>query len=307
MAIQTVFLAENTTAYATDVMNLVDPLYTDLDGSNVSDKTGTGTTLVLSASPTFTGSVTLNSGADLKIYSDVGTTLKFFVDGTTGSFGIPSGQKFYCDGTGLAGDTYLSESSANVLRTTAGGNTIIEAAANFLFLYTDFSISPTKQFYLDDGSDTSFRQSSDNVITAKAGGVDAFAISPTGASVTGTLGVSGIATFSSQVLLPDVDPPTANYANRNGIVKAWGTVTSAPTITASYNISSAAKTSTGVYQVFFNTNFANTGYGISITAKQPSISVSVTQNVAYFSVSFVDPSSGAFTDCAFSFIAVGDQ
>lgn len=61
MAIQTVFLTENTTAYATDVMNLVDPLYTDLDGSNVSDKTGTGTTLVLSDSPTFTGAVTAAS------------------------------------------------------------------------------------------------------------------------------------------------------------------------------------------------------------------------------------------------------
>jgi len=347
MAVQTVFLAENTTAYATDVMNLVDPLYTDLDGSNVSDKTGTGTTIVLSASPTFTGGVSLNSGADFKIYSDAGTTLKFFVDGATGSFGVANGARFYLDGAGLIGDTYFTNNAVDG---------IIEAYSNavrsFTILNTGVGIPATNQLFLDGASQagsTSIRESSAGVVAVKASGVDRFSISATGIGISsgnkiffdgvaqagdsydietsanvldrfagGVKAISATATSviihtnstfntSGELLLGNVDPPTANYANRNGIVKAWGTSTSAPALTASYNISSVTRISLGNYQVFFNTNFANTGYGISITAKVPSMSVSVTQNVAYFVVTFVDPSSGAFTDCGFSFIAIGDQ
>lgn len=65
MAVQTVFLTENTTAYATDVMNLVTPLYDDLDPTNVNPAslTGSGDIFVLQDAPTINGLLTVTHGA----------------------------------------------------------------------------------------------------------------------------------------------------------------------------------------------------------------------------------------------------
>ena len=218
----------NRVADATQVNANFDTLYSLVNG-NIS-RTNFSNPLEL---PNITGDLNLFSGADVNIYSDTGTTLKFKIDGATGDFGIPAARKFYLDGTALSGDsyiyeasanvptivaggvgalevrstyvhvngvdaivdatkklyldsggnTYLSESSSDVLRTTVGASTVIEAAPTFLTLFTDVGIASTKQFYLDGGGDTSIRESSANVITAKAGGTDATSITANGIGV----------------------------------------------------------------------------------------------------------------------------
>lgn len=207
--------SNNHVADATQVNADFDTLYSLVNG-NLS-RTNFANPLQL---PNITGDLNLFSGADVNIYSDTGTTLKFKIDGATGDFGIPTARKFYLDGTALSGDsyiyqpsanvptivaggvgalevrstyvhvngvdavvdatkkfyldsggnTYLSESSSDVLRTTVGASTVIEAATTFLTLYTDVAINTTKRFYLDSGSDTYISEVSANVIRLVGGG-----------------------------------------------------------------------------------------------------------------------------------------
>lgn len=207
--------SNNHVSDATQVNADFDTLYSLVNG-NLS-RTNFANPLQL---PNITGDLNLFSGADVNIYSDTGTTLKFKIDGATGDFGIPAARKFYLDGTALSGDsyiyepsanvptivaggvgalevrstyvhvngvdavvdatkkfyldgggnTYLSESSSDVLRTTVGASTVIEAATTFLTLYTDVGINTTKRFYLDGGSDTYISEVSANVIRLVVGG-----------------------------------------------------------------------------------------------------------------------------------------
>lgn len=112
-------------------------------------------------------------------------------------------------------------------------------------------IASGSDLYLDGGNDTSWRESSANVMTAKTGGTDRVSIS------------------SSGVLMENIDPPTANYANRNGIVKGWIRATTGPgagaiTVLDSYNVSSATETGTGAtLKINWNTDFASANYVFS--------------------------------------------
>lgn len=194
MATIPITLLNGTTADADQVMDIFTEIYTNIDRNNVTSKTGTGSVFVFQTSPTIntptlttpviTGDLNLNSGADLNIYSDAGTTLKFKVDGATGDFGIPSGRKFLLDGTALTGDTYLIESAANQFDLFVGGASMLEAiSANALIFIpnsNDFGIRPTRKFFFDvsggAGGDTYIYESSANRISFVTGGSESFRI-----------------------------------------------------------------------------------------------------------------------------------
>lgn len=124
----------------------------------------------------WTTTLTLNSGADLKIYSDVATTLKFQVDGATGNTGIAALGKMFFDGADLAGNTYIQEASADNLHIVVGGSERIAFTNTLISVNggTNFTIAPTNKFFFDGGGDTYMSESIANVITVRTGGVDTF-------------------------------------------------------------------------------------------------------------------------------------
>lgn len=179
-------LLNGTTADAVPVMGNFTEIYTNIDRTNVAAKTGSGSTFVFQTSPaitspTITGNLNLNSSANLNIYSDGGVTLKFKVDGATGSFGIPSGQKFLLDGTALNGDTYIYESAANIVDHWAGGNLqfTVNGVSNYI------SIPATRKFYFDGGGDTYINESSANTVDFQVGGSSALVLRTTNVAIGG--------------------------------------------------------------------------------------------------------------------------
>lgn len=92
---------------------------------------------------------------------------------------------------------------------------------------------------LDADNDTSIRCSTDDTIVVELGGSDHITINSNG-----------------EVLLPDVDPPTANYMNRNSTLKAFGKVASNGSLSHGYNCVQSSKSATGKYSVEIDTNFS---------------------------------------------------
>jgi hypothetical protein len=139
-----------------------------------------------------------------------------------------------CDGAGS-----LRLLTGNVVRATV-------STLGVNVLSGDLAVPSGNYLYLNgNAGNTSIDQVSSGVMRFQSGGAEFMRSKSTG-----------------EILLPDVDPPTANYTNRNGNVKAWikfshgGTVDA---ISASYNISSTSRA--GVSStVNFNTDFANANY-----------------------------------------------
>lgn len=120
------------------------------------------------ASPVITGNLDLHSGADIRAYSDAGSTLKFLVDSATGSFGIPATQKFFLDGTALSGNTYLHEVSADRLQSVVGGSVGFDIT-NSSSLFTvgssfNLALSATKKIYFSADYDTCVYEASNLVL-----------------------------------------------------------------------------------------------------------------------------------------------
>ena len=206
-----------------------------------------------------------------------------------GTIGIPATQRIYLDGVAMTGDTYIYESSANVvdvitgtqairfsatevsipatnrLSLDGGGDTYLtENAANEVSLvvggvtqinqtttltsfFQPVTIPATDRIFFDGGGDTSIRESAADTFQLEVGGVDQITQTTT------------LTTFAQPILLPAEDPPVANQANRNGIVKAWGigSVDAAGTgcvLSASYNVSSVSAAAS-VATINWNTNF----------------------------------------------------
>src|SRR3990167_2515931 len=86
-----------------------------------------------------------------------------------GTIGIPATQRIYLDGVAMTGDTYIYESSANVVDVITGTQAI-------RFSATEVSIPATNRLSLDGGGDTYIRESAANVITFTASGTDKLAV-----------------------------------------------------------------------------------------------------------------------------------
>ena len=87
----------------------------------------------------------------------------------------------------------------------------------------------------------------------------------TDALIMGTAGADRLTLNSSgEMLLPAVDPPTANYGNRNSFLKAWASVSNLGSSSNNYNFSSAAKNATGDLTITWDTDFATGGDQIAL-------------------------------------------
>lgn len=124
---------------------------------------------------------------------------------------------------------------------------------------------------------------------------------------------SAVITIKStgEILLPDVDPPTANYANRNSFLKAWiNCATGGTTINSSYNVSSVADNGTGREEIFWNTDFAAATYPLATHVHDSTNSIVVyTFSTATSSTELrtYDIDTASLVDSSIGVFATGDQ
>lgn len=117
---------------------------------------------------------------------------------------------------------------------------------------------------------------------------------------------------NSQMLLPDVDPPTANYMNRNSGVKGWISVVGGASA-ADYNVSSISHPSTGDYTVYWDTNFISSGTNCVVGNGTSQSSVVATygynDRATVNITTYFGPAIDAWqdVDADFKLIAIGDQ
>lgn len=118
---------------------------------------------------------------------------------------------------------------------------------------------------------------------------------------------------NGEFLFTNIDPPTANFTNRNGNVKGWVLFDAAGTIQDSYNVSSVSRPSTGTYTVNWDTDFSSSSFSSVSTVKTGTsadydcISTAGAATGASSTVRTYDVSSAALKSVAAQVIAIGDQ
>lgn len=152
--------------------------FPDLDGEIVTlNATQTLTNKTLT-SPVINGG-DITGAASFTTSPDSGVTITFAIDVATGSFGVPSGQKIFLDGTDLLGDTYIYEGVANDIYIVAGTNPnlLINATRVAVGGAADLIIQATKLLYLDGGGNTYITEDSSDNISFVSAAANAFNIS----------------------------------------------------------------------------------------------------------------------------------
>ena len=156
-----------------------------------------------------------------------GGTTEWLRLGTTGNVGIAAAKKILLDGVALSGDTYIHESSANVLGLVAGGTTTLALTATVatvtgnLTASGDFGVAATKKLYLDGvalSGDTYIHESAGNTIGLVAGGATTLALNATAVTVTGTITASGNAGIAAtnKIYLDGVGLSGDTYISESG-------------------------------------------------------------------------------------------
>lgn len=312
-----------------------------LAGASLSTYLNAGTTVTFRVNGA-TGDTFIAQGGDLLMYSDAVTTLVFKVDGATGNVGFAS--KLFVGDTTLAGNNYLYLSAANRLSfVTAGAESFRIDAGNIVSVLNalNFSIQSGQRLFLDNGGDTYISETAANVLALRAGGNNHLAINDAQAAtvIAATdklyfdgvgnaggntyfqevgadipIGVAGGTEFfrgksTGEILFPAVDPPTANYTNRNSGVKAWALISAAGAVLAGYNCSSV-RNAAGSYTLTWTTPFSSANYSVVVTqqaaATVDSFISAVIVNASTANI-FGDNHAQAPTDVIFSVIACGTQ
>jgi len=257
---------------------------------------------------------------------------------------IAAAKKWYWDG---GGNTYDWESAADIWNKIVGGVDVFECRDTFLQCKVDFLISATQPIRLDGSTagNTYFEESAPDIVDWYVGGAlvwqfrttfiacnvdlvmgatdkvryDGSAVGDTYEEessadvldkyVGGTLAhrING----SGETFLAAADPPTANYMNRNAIVKAWVYYNDgAPgSVINSYNIDQVTSDDgDGIYAITWNTDFVG-NYSVNGTVNNTSDRFVATSNLttAGISVRINDVSAAGLADDNFMLIAIGDQ
>jgi hypothetical protein len=114
---------------------------------------------------------------------------------------IPTG-KLRLDGT-VAGDTYIYESSGNVLDLIAGTflGLRVAAGAGTVAIGSGFSLQlqPTQKLYLDGGGDTYLQESAANNMVIVAGGVAGMILTSSTLNLSNLTSIAGATTYSGNV------------------------------------------------------------------------------------------------------------
>ena len=135
----------------------------------------------------------------------------------------------------------------------------------------------------------------------------------------GTITASGTVTVTAAVET-DMEAATSTTVavvpavvqNHPGVAKAWAYITSPssspPTISASYNVTSIVRNSTGVYTLTLTTGFSSSNYAILVTIEDGiALAKAVITNGTTFVVTTANRSAGSVSDQAFYFCCFGDQ
>lgn len=200
------------------------------------------------ASPGTIGSTTANTG-------------KFTTLVATSDAGIAATQKLYLDGITLNGDTYIAETSANVVQIYAGGGQGLYAGS------TGGGVVSGQKLFIDGGVDTYAYESSANIFNIVTGGVSAVSFDSNGIA-----GGALVATQAQQ----ETGTSTANVVTPGrqqyhpSAAKAWIKCDAAGTINASYNVTSITDTGTGALTVTWNVDFSSANYAVTGTAQSGS-------------------------------------
>lgn len=129
----------------------------------------------------------------------------------------------------------------------------------------------------------------------------------------GTPTFSGVVTFSDEVVMADVDPPTANRVNRNGNIKGWVNYADGSGSAAdSYNVSSIGDDDgDGIFHIVWDTNFNDANFqsvvGIHIGPTLDKVVASLISSTTQANIYIYDISTAANADGDFMAMAIGDQ
>ena len=239
--------------------------------SGTVDATGATLTGFTITNPTITNFT--NAQHDHSNAANGGGTIALSADSS-----IAATKKFYLDG---GTDTYITESSANVIDFFAAGDQSFRVGNGYSATRADFSNTVGAKCIVShdraggtlvDGDECGRFQfrgtnsaSADTVFAEIIGFGDDITNATEDASIDIDMMQSGtLATrytfYTNGLLLPAADPPTANYATRASIVKGWVYTFPTGTIQDSYNVSSVSDDGTGLNTVNWDTNFNGTNY-----------------------------------------------
>lgn len=278
-----------TVADGLEVNARFNPLYSVLNGgldSTNMDLTATFAwtgTHSFAATTNFTGFVNLGSGAALSI-----------------------GDELYFDNDG-GDNTHIHCPVDDTLRFTVGGQTMVEmveGASNYTKFYHDIVLDSDDVLTFDGvpagSSNNQMWMSAPGNIKLKVGGTDILNVQSNNLAVQSGIGL----------LLPNTDPPTANYGTRNSFVKAWVDYDDgAPgSIADSYNVASVTDDDgDGRYDINWDTNFNDADYAfVGMTASTFTTSYGPATSAGTGVILCHNPTIG-FQDTSFKAIAIGDQ
>jgi hypothetical protein len=191
--------SNGTTADASQVNTNFSDLVTYITNRN--DGSSTWDRLLVTSSSAVPLIVNNSTGtANIANFQDNGTNVFQILDG--GDVIMNTTKKFYIDS---GGDTFLYESSANVMDFFGGGSLKLRLAATQVNVASgiDLTIPATQKIYLDGGNDTFLTESAGDTLDIATGGVVALQITSgqildyklaavaLGAGGDGTLGATG--------------------------------------------------------------------------------------------------------------------
>lgn len=309
MAIKTITLLDGTTAYAHDVEDLVNPLYTDIDDTNirlgaaiqikkleastnvadiiVGNATKVPTYVAMSGDATIsaTGVLTVTSGIanKLTVTNDITTDAIMYpvwVNASTGNLTpyVSTEFKFnphnasYADVATLTTDRFIGALTGNADTSTTAAN-----LANGTYSYGSGAII------------VDARNASGNAGTVTNGfyttssfylGTTAIAVnrasasqSLTGINIDGSAGSTTNATNASNAANTGTTPASNAELNSNGQCKGWAIFSvdgaGTPTVLASYNVSSVANIGSVTLQVTWDRDFTSANYVTLGTINHP--------------------------------------
>lgn len=339
MATKATTLLNGTTADANEVMSLFDPLYTDIDETNV-DQTAivvaTNVNQTIAGNKTFTGTTTLAATTISGALTAAGATFSgdvafdtdtFYVDAANNRVYVGSNSSIYADyqlqnikaqvggyrGISVFNLDNTNSASHAVMSVVVGGSSAGDPA-----LLLDVTGVKIWSVGLDNSDSDTFKIGANTAVGTNT----MFRMDSTNNTGTITLGTQTGGSYSTKVtvanngelLLPDIDPPTANYLNRNSGVKGWVKfVGTNGSIEDSYNVTSVTDNGgVGSFTINWDTNFANDDYACSFMADtQGSERVGYTfgaQNVGDITVVIWQDDAATATDVEHAHvIAIGDQ
>lgn len=223
--------------------------------------------------------------------------------GSAGSdFKLAATRKIYLDG---GTDTYISEGAADRVDFTVGGTNRMSINGGSGIINVggscDFSVDAGKKLYLDNGGDTYISEEAADRVEIYAGGVRAFTVEESAAAI--FINSRGQHKFGSQ------DPPTANYATQESIVKVWAAGTAGGASSADYNVSSMSRTSDpGQYQVVFDTNMSSANHVVIGQISEGNLGFFQAQARAKTDIDFLTKvTAGTLTNFPWQLMVIGTQ